>query len=169
VDYEFQTIDHSKLGEIVYQHIAGALTKGALKPGERLKIRDLAHEMGTSVTPVRDAILRLVHEGALLLKSPRDIRVPVLHQDRYLEIRTIRLKLEGLAAERAASNASAADIARLERLIDDNESVLSRIRAGHGKQPDLPFRTREHRRHAGSAGHIAEPLASDGPGDRRGL
>jgi DNA-binding GntR family transcriptional regulator len=126
VDYEFKTIDHNKLGEIVYQHIAGALTKGALKPGERLKIRDLAHEMGTSVTPVRDAILRLVHEGALLLKSPRDIRVPVLHQDRYLEIRTIRLKLEGLAAERAASNASAADIARLERLIDDNERALSR-------------------------------------------
>jgi DNA-binding transcriptional MocR family regulator len=159
VDYEFKTIDHSKLGEIVYQHIAGALTKGALKPGERLKIRDLAHEMGTSVTPVRDAILRLVHEGALLLKSPRDIRVPVLPeagragggaccQQRVSR----RYRTPGKAHRRQRARA-----------------VTKRIRAGHGKQPDLSFRTREHRRHAGSAGHIAEPLASDGPGDRRGL
>jgi DNA-binding GntR family transcriptional regulator len=81
--------------------------------------------MGTSVTPVRDAILRLVHEGALLLKSPRDIRVPVLHPDRYLEIRTIRLKLEGLAAERAAAMADTNDIKRLEMLISNNERALS--------------------------------------------
>ncbi len=125
MNYEFKTIDHNKLGEVVYQNIAEALIKGALRPGARLKIRDLAQEMGTSVTPVRDAILRLVHEGALLLKSPRDIRVPVLHPDRYLEIRTIRLKLEGLAAERAAAMADAADIKRLEMLISNNEEALS--------------------------------------------
>ena len=125
MDFEFKTIDHNNLGEVVYQHIADALIKGALKPGERLKICDLAQEMGTSVTPVRDAILRLVHEGALLLKSLRDIRVPILHQDRYLEIRMIRLELEGLAAERAASNAQTADIERLERLVVDNEKALA--------------------------------------------
>jgi DNA-binding GntR family transcriptional regulator len=125
VGYEFKAIDYNNLGEVVYQHIAEALIKGALRPGARLKIRDLAQEMGTSVTPVRDAILRLVHEGALLLKSPRDIRVPVLHHDRYLEIRTIRLKLEGLAAELAATTADATDIRRLEGLIGDNERALS--------------------------------------------
>ena len=125
MNYEFKTIDHNNLGEVVYQNIAEALIKGVLRPGARLKIRDLAQEMGTSVTPVRDAILRLVHEGALLLKSPRDIRVPVLHPDRYLEIRTIRLKLEGLAAERAAAMADTNDIKRLEMLISNNERALS--------------------------------------------
>lgn len=125
MNYEFKTIDHNNLGEVVYQNIAGALIRGALRPGARLKIRDLAQEMGTSVTPVRDAMLRLVHEGALLLKSARDIRVPVLHPDRYLEIRAIRLKLEGLAAERAAEMANAADIERLEMLIRNNERALS--------------------------------------------
>lgn len=125
MDFEFKTIDHNNLGEVVYQNIAEALIKGALRPGARLKIRDLAQEMGTSVTPVRDAILRLVHEGALLLKSPRDIRVPVLQQERYMEIRTIRLKLEGLAAERAATIAEPADIKRLEALVRENERALS--------------------------------------------
>lgn len=126
MDFEFKTIDHNSLGEVAYQNIAEALIKGALKPDRRLKIRDLAQEMGTSVTPVRDAILRLVHEGALLLKSPRDIRVPVLSQERYLEIRSIRLKLEGLAAEGAATRAAPADVSRLEKLIKENEQALDR-------------------------------------------
>lgn len=125
MNFEHRVVDQNSLGGSVYQHIAEALTQGALKPGDRLKIRDLAQKMGTSVTPVRDAILRLVHEGALSLKSPRDIRVPILHQDRYLEVRVIRLKLEGLAAEGAARNATAADIARLERLTEDNEKALA--------------------------------------------
>ena len=125
MNFEHQAAGQNSLGGSVYQHIAEALTKGALKPGDRLKIRDLAQQMGTSVTPVRDAVLRLVHEGALSLKSPRDIRVPSLHQDRYLEIRAIRLKLEGLAAEGAARNATPADIARLERLTEDNEQALA--------------------------------------------
>lgn len=126
MNFEHRGVGQNSLGGSVYQHIAEALTKGALKPGDRLKIRDLAQQMGTSVTPVRDAVLRLVHEGALALKSPRDIRVPSLHQERYLEIRAIRLKLEGLAAECAAMNATPADIARLERLTDDNEQALAR-------------------------------------------
>ncbi|MDJ1159187.1 GntR family transcriptional regulator [Chelatococcus sp. SYSU_G07232] len=125
MDFEFKAIDHSNLGELVYQNIANALMKGALRPDDRLKIRDLAQKMGTSVTPVRDAILRLVQDGALLLKSPRDIRVPILRHDQYLEIRTIRLQLEGLAAEGAARRARPADIERLAALVADNERAFA--------------------------------------------
>ena len=122
---EFEAIDHANLGEVVYQRIAGALVKGALRPGQRLRIRDLAEQMGTSSTPVRDALIRLVHEGALKMQSLRDIRVPILDAKRYLEIRDIRLQLEGLAAERAAQAAAPDDIARLKSLIDENERVMA--------------------------------------------
>lgn len=122
---DFETIDHVNLGEVVYQRIAGALVKGALRPGQRLRIRDLAEQMGTSSTPVRDALIRLVHEGALRMQSLRDIRVPVLDPVRYLEIRDIRLKLEGLAAERAAEAATPEDIARLEQLLAENERFIA--------------------------------------------
>ena len=122
---DFEAIDHANLGEVVYQRIAGALIKGVLRPDQRLRIRDLAEQMGTSTTPVRDALTRLVHEGALKMHSLRDIRVPVLSAERYLEIRDIRLKLEGLAAERAALAAGPADIARLETLIAENERFIA--------------------------------------------
>lgn len=41
-------------------------------------------------------MLQLVQEEALVLRSPRDFRVPVLSVARYLEIRALRLELERL-------------------------------------------------------------------------
>ncbi|WP_293762636.1 GntR family transcriptional regulator [uncultured Aquitalea sp.] len=122
---ETAALEHDKLGDSVYQLICHALIQGRLKPGDRLKIRDLAERFGTSVTPVRDAILRLVQEQALILSSPRDIRVPHMTLARYLEIRAIRVKLEGLAAEMAALKAGPADIARLEELVTRNQAAVA--------------------------------------------
>ncbi|GHD77623.1 GntR family transcriptional regulator [Vogesella fluminis] len=119
------TLEHDNLGSTVYHLLCNALIQGKLKPGERLKIRELAARLGTSVTPVRDAILRLVQEQALAMKSARDIRVPHMTVARYLEIRAIRIKLEGLAAEMAAQNADAAQIALLEELVRQNEQALA--------------------------------------------
>jgi DNA-binding GntR family transcriptional regulator len=117
--------DKTGLAVEVYDQLANALMSGALTPGTRLKIRDLADQMGVSVTPVRDAVLRLVNNGGLLFQSPRDIRVPLLERSRYLEIRAIRLELEGLAAERAAQFATTKDILFLESLLRENETALA--------------------------------------------
>lgn len=120
----FSPIDSANLGEHIYRRICIALVSGALLPNNRLKIRDLASQMGTSVTPVRDAILRLVQEGALVARSPRDVRVPMLKVEQYLEIRTIRIHLEGLAAAEAAHKARQADIKFLQDLIAENEAAM---------------------------------------------
>ena len=90
-----------------------------------MTIRDLAQSLGTSVTPVRDAILRLIQDEALVQKSARDVRVPMLTVERYQEIRQIRLKLEGLAARESALKATAVDIARLRNLIERNEKAIA--------------------------------------------
>lgn len=117
-------IDTANLGESIYRQIGNALIVGSLRPGDRLKIRDLAVQMGTSVTPVRDAILRLVQEGALVAKSPRDVRVPALQVSQYMEIRTIRVHLEGVAAAEAARKALKTDVLALEELIRLNEDAI---------------------------------------------
>ena len=89
-------------GDQIYARLAAQLMSGQLLPGDRLKIRELADEIGTSVTPVRDALLRLVQDGALVMPTPRVIRVRSLTLREYLEIRSIRLELEGMAAGMAA-------------------------------------------------------------------
>jgi DNA-binding GntR family transcriptional regulator len=75
---------------------------------------------------VRDAILRLVQDEALIPRSARDVRVPELAVATYLEIRDIRAHLEGLAAERAATAAGPQRIAGLEAILAENETAISR-------------------------------------------
>lgn len=123
--YDLKVLEHDNLGSTIYQNLCEALMKGVFKPDDRLKIRDLAERLGTSVTPVRDAILRLVQDQALVLRSPRDIRVPMLTKPAYLEIRDIRVNLEGLAAERAAQLATPAQIRALEALLKRNEEAMA--------------------------------------------
>lgn len=122
---EFSPLDYESLSNTVYSAMCDALMQGRFQPGERLKIRDLAEQFGTSVTPIRDAILRLANDEALIFRSPRDIRIPDMKQARYREIRSIRVKLEGLAAETAAQTATAKDIAALEQVLRDNEQAIA--------------------------------------------
>ncbi|MBD9375074.1 GntR family transcriptional regulator [Rhizobium sp. ARZ01] len=121
---EFATLDHENLNSTVYGALCDALMQGRFQPGDRLKIRDLAEQFGTSVTPIRDAILRLANDEAIIFRSPRDIRIPAMSESRYFEIRAIRIKLEGLAAETAAQVATSADIEILERILRENEQAI---------------------------------------------
>lgn len=122
---EFETLDHSNLNSTIYGALCDALIQGRFQPGDRLKIRNLAEQFGTSVTPIRDAILKLANDEAITFRSPRDIRIPAMSEARYREIRSIRVRLEGLAAETAAQVATSADIAALEAILRENEAALA--------------------------------------------
>jgi DNA-binding GntR family transcriptional regulator len=98
-----EPLEQGSLSARSYLALRSALTEGKFRPGERLVMRELAEMLGTSVTPIREGCLRLVSEQALELRAGRFITVPDLTLSRYMEIRTIRMALEGLAAEIAAS------------------------------------------------------------------
>ncbi|OWU86670.1 AsnC family transcriptional regulator [Oceanicola sp. 22II-s10i] len=106
--------DGLPLSEVVYAKLRASLMRAEMAPHERLKVRDLAQKMGTSETPVREALFQLAHEGAIEIKPRYYIRVrrPTLRE--YLDIRDIRLSLEPLAAERALPHIDDAVIAQLE-------------------------------------------------------
>jgi hypothetical protein len=66
--------------------------------------------MGVSETPVREAVMHLVRERALTLQTNRSLTVRRLSASHYLELRQIRLELEGLAAARSAAGGGPARI-----------------------------------------------------------
>jgi DNA-binding GntR family transcriptional regulator len=99
------------LGAQIYQRLRHDLMAGCYEPGQKLKLRDLAERLGVSVTPVREALARLVADQALVQVDHRSVCVAVMDLQRYAEVRELRLDLEGKAAERAASCATPADIA----------------------------------------------------------
>jgi DNA-binding GntR family transcriptional regulator len=110
---EMQPNEMGSLSARIYNKIREGLIVGNFAPGERLLMQDLAVQLGTSVTPVREACLRLVSEQALELRSGRFVTVPEMRRERYLQIASIRIALEGLAAELAVDHVVAEDIERL--------------------------------------------------------
>jgi DNA-binding GntR family transcriptional regulator len=73
--------------------------------------------LGTSATPVREAIRRLAAEGAFEhLRSSGTARLPDLTIERLAEITEVRVALESLAARHAVRQMTDADIAHLEAI-----------------------------------------------------
>ena len=109
-------LNRTSLSDRAYEEIRTALKRSRLKPGQKLVLRALAAELGISATPVREALLRLVADQVLELDERGTVWVPAIDLGRYLEIRGLRVLLEGEAGEIAAERAKPADIDRLARL-----------------------------------------------------
>jgi len=99
----------------VFGELRLALMEGRFRPGHRFKIRELAETMGVSETPIREALMQLVRARVLDIQASRSIAVARLSAAQYEELRSIRMLLEGLAAERATTRISKADIANLKK------------------------------------------------------
>lgn len=100
----------------VYDRLRQQLMSARFRPGDRFKIRDLAQSLGTSETPVREALFQLVKDGALEMKPGYYIRVRRLSLAEYLELREIRLMLEPHAAVRALPHVDENFIAALSEI-----------------------------------------------------
>jgi DNA-binding GntR family transcriptional regulator len=106
------------LAEGAYETISANLMEAGYVPGEKLATRNLAAQLGVSLTPAREAVLRLVREGALELLNARTTIVPTLSAERFREIYCIRRSLEPTVARMAADRLTAADVKALERSLE---------------------------------------------------
>ena len=101
---------------------------GAFKPGSELTLRSVAAALGTSFMPVRDAMRRLVTERGLEMRPSRTIAIPVLSADEFLELRRVRLLLEGDAVALAAEKISTRELNDVKTLLKKLESLDSERR-----------------------------------------
>ena len=58
-------IEREPLWDLAHTQLQDALLAGRFEPGTVLTLRSLAESFGTSITPVRDAVTRLVAQGVL--------------------------------------------------------------------------------------------------------
>lgn len=122
-----QRLEREPLGDQVYAQMRDALFAGRFRPGQRLVLRDLADSLGISITPVRDAVNRLV-AGGVLEQGPRNSAVvPDLDATALRHLIIVRTELEGRATREAALNANAA---QLDALADTMARMRSLIAAG---------------------------------------
>ncbi len=107
-----------------YQTLRQWVTVGRFLPGERLKIRQVAEDLGVGLMPVRAALQRLASEGALVNVPNAGVTVPFLSRAEFDDVLDMRLLLEGEAAERGALRLSTQDHATLHTLSDQMEKAL---------------------------------------------
>ncbi|MBV6755247.1 GntR family transcriptional regulator [Rhodococcus opacus] len=104
----------SLLTDQVYDMIHESIMNGDLPAGARLRVRDLAEQVGTSVMPVREAIRRL-EEAGLAERSPhKGAVVKGLTLAELVHVYDVRRLLEVEAARLGAQRISAADSARMQ-------------------------------------------------------
>ncbi|MBF4111187.1 GntR family transcriptional regulator [Enterobacter cloacae] len=104
--------------------LKGALITGSLKPGARLITKEIADKLGTSITPVREALLRLVSSGALQATPAQAFLVPEVTLERYNEITAIRKELEPMAVAAACQHLTQSKLEILRTLSDDFHEAM---------------------------------------------
>lgn len=112
--------------ERLYRALRGQVMHGELAPGAGFTLRGLGRMFGTSMTPARDAVRRLVAEGALTLSSSGRISTPELSNERIEELAALRALLEPELASRALPRAHIALIERLQIINAANAEAVAR-------------------------------------------
>ena len=120
---DVQTAAHER----VYRAIRTRIMHGEIAPGEAMTLRGIGREFGVSMTPAREAVRRLVAEGALTLSSSGRVATPELTNDRIEELAALRALIETELASRALPRAH---IALIERLQTINRAIGDAIAKG---------------------------------------
>ena len=114
---ELPRLKRERASDSVYQIIRDRILTHVFAPGERLNLRDLAEKIGVSLTPVKDAVNRLVSEGLIEVHPQSGTYVTEIVADEIGELYEIRMALECLAAERAVKFVDRSAIDRLQALL----------------------------------------------------
>ena len=88
----------------IHDRLARAIARNYLKPGAQLVAESLAHQLGVSRTPVREALMLLEREGLVESLSGRGVFVKGLELSDLLHIFEFREAIEMQALRLAASS-----------------------------------------------------------------
>jgi len=133
----FQPADIRSLRDLAYDDIRDAILSGALAPGQRVKERDVAEQMGISTTPVKEALRRLEQEGLVVSQPRRGAVVSTLVEIPVEEIEEIRGTLEAMAARLAATRMTDAELARLQAIVDEMTRLTLEMREPQTRIEDV--------------------------------
>lgn len=100
----------------VYRTLRARIMYGEIAPGHALTLRGIGADFGVSMTPAREAVRRLVAEGALSLSSSGRVSTPELTSERIEELASLRALIEVELGSRALPRAHMALIERLQAI-----------------------------------------------------
>ena len=127
--------------DLVYREIRQSLMVGTFAPGEKVSLRSLAQQVGTSLTPVRGAVNRLIAEGAFQVLPNRWVMIPAMTEEKFDEITHWRVQLETEATRRACRNVTKGLINKVESI---NRKIHKVVEQGRDRKDLLNENYRFH-------------------------
>jgi DNA-binding GntR family transcriptional regulator len=88
----------------VYDRLQSDILTGKLKPGHKLRLKDLIELYDTGNSPLREALNRLSANGMVVREENRGFRVPPASTDELMEITRTRCWLEEIALRESIRN-----------------------------------------------------------------
>ena len=140
--------------EVVYRRLREMILFGELAPGQPVTIQGLVERLEVGMTPVREALRRLIAEGALVFQGNRRITVPVLDAAAVDELTLARVALEPQLARRAAQRCASEGVARLR-------ATDARLDAAIGKGDVTGYLVENHQFHTELNEIAGAPILTD--------
>jgi DNA-binding GntR family transcriptional regulator len=106
-------IRRPQLADEVATHLRALIMSGRLRPGERVRLEEVAEQLGVSITPVREALLTLRGEDMVELEPRRGYVVAPLSKQDIIDVFTLQGDIAGELAARASVRLTAKHLAEL--------------------------------------------------------
>ena len=115
---------HQTKQAYVYQTLRRAIMRCEIAPGERLRTEDIAHRLGVSPIPVREALQLLQSERLVEMVPHVGARVARIAPTSIVEVFTVMEGLELVAVRTAAASMSPSDAQKLQSLLELMDRAL---------------------------------------------
>ncbi len=102
--------------ERVYFTLRDQVLFGDMAPGQAVTIQGLTESLGVGMTPVREAIRRLISDGALVFQGNRRVKVPEMTASDVEQITFLRSQIEAELARRAVQDLTPEQVDVLEAI-----------------------------------------------------
>lgn len=132
-------LEHKQLWESIADRLREEILEGRLAAGTRLVETDLATRFGVSRGPIRDALADLSRSGLVLDLPRRGTFVASLTDADLAEVYEIRRALETEAVRLAIARANDADLADMDRLLNETEAAYERGVGPAAWEADMAF------------------------------
>jgi DNA-binding GntR family transcriptional regulator len=113
---------------VIYKKLRRSIIMGHRASGERLNVESIADEYNTSVTPVRDALQMLSHEGLVDIKPRSGYFVTRITLKKLRDLLEVRRLLELAAIDKA-----------VERVTESQLEDMSHVHAGYTGDDDESY------------------------------
>lgn len=135
----------TRVADLLRERIAS----GQAAPGSRIVELEVARALGTSRSPVREALLRLCEEGLVAIVPYRGAIVVPLQRQRFVELTEVRLAIEHFALDRLIDRNDKNILACLQ----DHAGAIRRAARGGDLRAIADEDLAAHRTLVGSAGN----------------